>query len=93
MQAGIRKFAWPNGLFHLMSIPPPPPTDEQPVTNLCKTSKPPGQHTIVVFDPWTVQYKNVLQSMYYSMNPWTNTVLRTPGVHLWGGGGSGHQME
>ena len=28
------------GLFHLMSRPPPP-TDEQPVTNLCKTSKPP----------------------------------------------------
>ena len=54
------------GLFHLMSIPP---TDEQPVTNPCKTSKPPGQQTIVVFDPWTIQYKNVLQSMYYSMNP------------------------
>ena len=48
---------------------PPPPTDEQPMTNLCQTYKPPGQQTIVVFDPWTMQYKNVLQSMYYSINP------------------------
>ena len=73
----------PNGLFHLMSIPPPP-TDEQSVTNFSKTSKPPGQQTIVVFDPWIIQYKNVLQSMYYSMNPLKNEVLRTPGqtVHL-----------
>ena len=35
-------------LFHLMSTPPSHPTDEQPVINLCKTSNPPGQQTILV---------------------------------------------
>ena len=44
--------------------PYPPPTDKQPVTNLCQPSKPPRQQTVVVFGPWTIQYKNVLQSMY-----------------------------
>ena len=42
---------------------PPFKTDEQPVINLCKTSKPPVQQTVVVFDARTIQYKNVLQSM------------------------------
>ena len=51
------------GLFHLMSVPPPLPlpTDEQPVTNGCKTSKPLGQQTIVVLHPWTIQYKKCTQ--------------------------------
>ena len=40
--------------YGLFPIPP------LPVTNLCKTSNPPGQQTIVVFDPWTIEYKNVL---------------------------------
>ena len=48
------------GLFHLMSVPPPLPlpTDEQPVTDGCKTSKPLGQQTIVI-TPGQYNIKNV----------------------------------
>ena len=68
---------------------PYPPTDEQLVTNLCKTSKPPGQQTIVVFDPRTIQYKNVLQSMCYSMNPLDKLSFENPRTNCSSVGGGG----
>ena len=53
-----------SGLFDVHTSPPSP--DEQPVIYLCKTSKPPGQQTIVVLISGQYTFKNVL---YYRMNP------------------------
>ena len=78
-------------LFYLMSIPPPHPTDKQPVINLCKTSKRPGQQTILVLTPG--------QSIYYKpciivWIPWTKKNLRTPSDKLFiCGRGGGGQMD